>query len=643
MYLDLHDELGERKQSLAILKEQLPPQWFRFLTVQSGRWDAVMEGSQLTHPSLNLPQLPFTDLPLLKQTSKEKETDSNHVSVQIKSLSPSFPGSNSLAVDGTLTAYSSAMLANDMHLKLRVPNIWFRASWYLHDGRRVTGVTLPGVPAMVVGTNESIAWGLTNSYGDWDDLIILQTNPQKTQYLTAEGWQDFITYQHLILSSSGKKTQHITIETQWGPVIGTNHKGQLIVHQWVAYSPQAVNLIMLDLVRSESLKDALAIAPTMGIPSLSIMIADIEGNIGWTIAGPIPKRIKKSKIWQGYLSPENYPVIKNTKNHRLWAANNRLVTGKNLDIIGFDGGDIGARAQQIRDGLLAKQQIKETDLLAIQLDHRALFLQRWQTLLIQLLDNTPTINAIIDEENRLEAAHHSEIVKNPKVETPQKPRNHRLLMLNALKNESTLSAQSDSIAYGLVRAFRHQVIQHSIGQIYDALEHQYPQLFKRTAVNAMVEYPVWSLISQQPNHLLPKGYKTWHDFFIVAIKKAYNDITDHGQLDLSQQTWGKTHQIAIRHPLSGAIPGLNLLLDIPKSPLVGDDNMPLIMGNDFGASMRMVVAPGQEQQAILHMPAGQSNHPLSSYYQQGHQDWVTGKASPLLPGKTKWSLELKAF
>ena len=101
------------------------------------------------------------------------------------------PGSNSWAIDASLTSNSAAMLANDMHLTLRVPNIWYRASWYLDDGRRITGVTLPGVPSMIAGSNETIAWGFANSYGDWGDVITLKTNSNNTQYWRSEGWKDF--------------------------------------------------------------------------------------------------------------------------------------------------------------------------------------------------------------------------------------------------------------------------------------------------------------------------------------------------------------------------------------------------------------------------------------------------------------------
>ena len=616
MYFDLNDELGERETSLAILKDELPKQWLDFLTPEGGIWDAAMDGGKLTDSQLSIPDAKLPDS-LLSASKAEFLPDSN--STFLPGANSNFlPGSNSWAIDATLTASSAAMLANDMHLTLRVPNIWFRASWYLDDGRRVTGVTLPGVPAMVVGSNENIAWGFTNSYGDWGDVVTLESNEDNTQYLSSEGWKDFSIYRHLIVSSTGRSKEHISIETDFGPVIGNNHKGELMAHQWLAYAPQAVNLNFLELEKSRSLNEALSVASTMGLPPQSMLIADKDGHIGWTIAGLIPERAA-DKQWQAYQSVADYPTIVDPDIHRIWSANNRLVSGDRLSLIGFEGGDLGARAQQIRDGLLAKEQFKEKDLLAIQLDNRSVFLQRWQQLLLTSLESAE-----------------AKIANSPKSAS-------QLLMIDVLKKEPDLRAEPDSVAYGLVKAFRKNIVNQSIGWIFDAFEKKNPKLFKRSSIDKLIEYPVWELISKKPEHLIPAAYGSWDKFLIAAAQNAYNEITVDGQMNLEQQTWGKLHKIKIQHPLSAVVPGLGWLLDMPVSPLSGDRNMPKVLGRDFGASMRMVVSPGQEDSGIMHMPGGQSSHPLSAYYSLGHQDWVDGKASGFLPGKTKWLLELKSI
>ncbi len=630
MYFDLNDESGERKTSLAIMRDTLSEQWFDFLTPKGGKWDAALDADKLPEADNTL---------YIPATKYQRKEISYRVAPWAETVNENFlPGSNSMAIDASLTPYASAMLANDMHLTLRVPNIWYRASWFLADGRRVNGVTLPGAPVMIAGSNENIAWGFTNSYGDWGDLITLKTNAENTQYLTSEGWKDFSIYNHLIETNTAKSEKFISIETIWGPVTGRNHKGELMAHQWLAYAPQAVNLNLFELEKAGSVREALTIAPKMGLPPQNIVLADNTGHIAWTIAGAIPEREVRNEVdniksvsrgWQKYLPASDYPVLSEPENHRIWTANNRLFSGKELAIVGFEGGDLGARAQQIRNDLRAKEKFQEKDLLAIQLDNKGVFLQRWKQLLADSLEHAKSLEPAGSVKNT---------VKNNTAKDAD-----LLLMAEVLDKEEQLIADPDSVAYGLVKSFREQLVNGTIGWIFDSLEKQHSGQFKRSSIDKLIEYPVWELVSKKPEHLIPQGYNNWHEFFIASARKAYNEITNNGQAVLAQQSWGELHQITTQHPLSRAIPGLGLFLDMPDSPLSGDRNMPKVMGSQFGAAVRMIVSPGQEKNGIMHMPAGQSSHPLSSYYSKGHQDWVDGKASPFLPGESKWVLELNAI
>ncbi len=607
MFLDLNDETGIRETSLMIMQEQLPADWYAFLTPEGGQWDAPMDDDVIT-TALKIP-----DGPLPKSWLERYQEYSQNPPFYQK---PALPGSNSFAVDSSLSSHDSALLANDMHLNLRVPNIWFRASWYLQDGRRITGITLPGTPVMIAGSNESIAWGFTNSYGDWGDIIILQTNPEQTRYKTPDGWQDFSIHNQAIAIGSDSEENFLSIETIWGPVIGKNQKGEMLVHQWLAYAPQAANLNFVNLEQAESVKDALDIAPYLGMPSQNLLVADKQGTIGWTIAGMIPQRkllprpLHQSD-WSGYLPAKDYPRVVQPDSHRLWTANNRLFGGKTQQIIGDKGGDLGARAQQVRDDLKSAEQFKETDFLVIQLDSRALFLQRWKTLLRETIRDSE-ITAFIR-------------------------------MAEILDAEQNMEASSDSVAYGLVRDFRNSVVDGTVGWLFDALEKQYPQWFLRSKIDGKIEYPVWALISQKPEALIPPGYPSWEEFLLAMAHQAYKKTTDNGKHFIQQQSWGNRYKIDIRHPLSSALPGLGLLLDMPKDPLSGDDDMPKVLNSHFGASMRMVVSPGHEKQGIFHMPTGQSSHPLSSYHSRGHEDWVKGRPTPFLPGETEWTLKLQAI
>jgi penicillin amidase len=108
------------------------------------------------------------------------------------------------------------------------------------------------------------------------------------------------------------------------------------------------------------------------------------------------------------------------------------------------------------------------------------------------------------------------------------------------------------------------------------------------------------------------------------------------------RTWGSRNTAAICHPLAGALPEFaKSWLCMPADPLPGDGNMPRVQGPAFGASQRMVVSPGHEAEGIIHMPGGQSGHPLSPFWGAGHDAWVQGTPTPFLPGAAEHRLELQ--
>ena len=630
MYIDLQPEWSESERSLAVMNDLLPQDWFEFLTSQGGHWDAPLEGGPFTE-NQTLPQLPFAQL--LSQLSANKgQLDNHEQTVQAyQFFDQVHVGSNNWSVSGALTEHGSAMVADDMHLKIRVPNIWYRASWYLEDGRRLTGASLPGTPAIVVGSNEHIAWGFTNSQGDYHDVIVLQSNPEQSQYLTQNGYEDFILEKETI-QVKGEAPQTVTVKlTQWGPVIGENQKGQLLAMRWVTHDVEGVNFRLLDLETANTVTDGLTIAAQSGVPGQNLNIVDSQGNQAWTIMGRIPKRFgfatgmgqrdvngqysgsqmpqdwsKGDKGWAGYLAADEYPTVINPANGRIWTANARIVGGEKLQKVGVNNYALGPRQQQIRDDMLAIETFTEQDFLNIQLDDRAVFLTRWQQFLLQLLvkqnnpDYAPAINVLNNWQGR---------------------------------------ASTSSAGYLLVKRFRETVVDQTAGEIYRHLKDSSNE-FWPVAIDNFVEYPVWQLIQQQPSEHVPQGHDNWDGFLLAMFTKTQQTLLANGGT-LSEQTWGKANTLNVAHPLSKAIPVLSWLLDMPAEPMAGDTYMPRVQKPDMGASQRFAVAPGHEAQGYFHMATGQSGHPLSPYYDVGHRDWVEGKPSGFLPGETKWQLSLQ--
>jgi penicillin amidase len=153
------------------------------------------------------------------------------------------------------------------------------------------------------------------------------------------------------------------------------------------------------------------------------------------------------------------------------------------------------------------------------------------------------------------------------------------------------------------------------------------------------EGPVWALVAARPLHLLDPRFASWDDLLLDAVDGAIAELIEGGRT-LEGRTWGEFNRALIQHPLASAVPQLHRWLDMPEDPLPGDVYTPRAHSPRTGPSERMVVSPGREEDGILHMPTGQSGHPLSEYFGTMHRAWVNGDPVPFLPGPAVHSLAL---
>jgi penicillin amidase len=200
-------------------------------------------------------------------------------------------------------------------------------------------------------------------------------------------------------------------------------------------------------------------------------------------------------------------------------------------------------------------------------------------------------------------------------------------------------ASVDSVGYRLVRAFRTEVRERVFNMLVLSVREKFGR-DTRLRVSNQFEAPLWTLLNRQPEHLLSAEYSSWRELLIAAIDVNVNYFRENYEDSLSQRTWGERNTAAFHHPLSRAVPLLARWLDMPRDLLPGDSNMPRVQRPAYGASERFAVAPGDEENGYMHMPAGQSGHPLSDYYRRGHADWVAGRATAFLPGKPVHTLTL---
>lgn len=615
MAFTLNDAANTRELGLARLHASLPPAAFQFLTAPGGHWDAPLSG-----PALNWPDVPARHEADLRDA---ESVASGTQATDTSDLHAPAPGSNSMAVHGAL-AGGAALVANDMHLDLRVPSIWFRTRLlYPHPHNPaldvdVSGASLPGTPAIVVGSNRHVAWGFTNSFVDTADWVrIHYDSADPMLYRTADGPARIEIHNEIIRVRDDDDVQLSIRSTRWGPILASDVDGTDLALVWTMQQPEAANLVLQELELAENADDAVAVAQRSGIPLQSIVIGDRAGNIAWTITGRLPRRIGDfdpllpadwslpGTGWDGWLEPNEYPLLANPPWQRMWPANQRLTQDPWLQRVGDGGYDLGARGRQIRDAMRARASFTPTDMLAIQLDDRAVFLTPWKQLLeeqLQRMEDGPTRTAM-----------HSALV------------------------DWTGSADSDSVAYRAVRAWREQVSDYVLEAFTAPAQARFAD-FSMPRL-PQVEHAVWALLQQRPLHLLAANWDDWDDLLDTATHEVVAAAQTHAGIETS--TWGDANTASIQHPLSSGLPGfLARVLDMPAQPLSGDDNMPRVQRPSFGASERFAVAPGDEENGYFMMPGGQSGHPLSPFHGAGHDDWVHGRPTPFLPGETRYRLEL---
>jgi penicillin amidase len=621
MFFDLNQDGDDvRELNTARLRAVLPEPVTRFLLAPAPRWAAPLQGG----PSAPVPVPPASVLDLRHAATPVARLASGARAVAQTDAAATGIGSNGFAVGGAL-AGGAALLANDPHLALRVPNVWYRAQLRYPDPADphrmidLNGVTLPGAPALVIGSNGHIAWGFTNSEGDWMDWVRVIANPKNpSQYKTPGGWATIQRHDEVI-NVKGAPAVHLTVkDTIWGPIMATAPDGTPLALAWVAQEPRAINLNVMQLETTTSVRQALALAPTMGIPPQNLVVADSHGNIGWSIAGSaIPLRAgfdpgvpgdwsQAGTGWIGYAAPAQDPRIEDPADSRIWTANQRIVDGTALQIIGRGGYDIGARAQQIRDDLLARNHFTPRDMLDIQLDNRALFLARWQKLLQGVLD----------------AAHDSQ-----------------LAALKPFVADWQAHAAADSVGYRVVRMFREKVRENALAPFTAAAAKRWKDVQWPDA--GVGEYATWTLVAQKPAWLLDPKYKDWNALLESSAQEVAAALAAQPG-PLKDKTWGRHNAARINNPLSVALPAWAArFFDMPRDQLAGDNNMPRVLHPAFGASIRMDVQPGDEAHGILEMPAGQSDNPLSPWFGRGHEAWVHGRPTPLLPGPPRYRLTLE--
>jgi len=621
MFVELQRFTRDYEEGLDFMSSIMPAEMVEFLAPAGTEWDAPIVGEALVAPPI--PPAAVFDLRQRDQSAALMGGNNEPTGGRL------LAGSNAWTVADEYTAGEGALLANDIHLDIQVPNIWYRASfvWPAEDGsgdeHRVTGITLPGTPAMVVGSNGRIAWGFTSSLIDATDLIVLELDPNdENAYLTPQGPMPFERHTETIEVAHAPSQTVELRQTIWGPVIGEDRRGRPRVQRWVVHEDDALNLAITELETATNVDEAVEIAHRSGAPAQNFHVVDDSGRTAWTFLGRLPNRVgfdgrlpsswaDGTRRWDGLLPLEEVPTIVDPESGRLWSANQRVLSDEELAKLGDGGYRLGARARQIRDALFALEAATAEDMVKLQLDVRAPFFERWRELLLRIL----TPEAMADHPQRAE--------------------------LRRLAENWDGVATADSVGYRLVRGFRSFALRQVFGPLTASLTAENPEFNYQQLID-QAEGPLWRLVTEQPPHLLDPRFASWDEQLLAGVDTmlAYYESAGDG-VALADRRWGQANPSWHVHVFSGNVPFAALWLDMPHVGQPGDRYMPRTQRFSFGATLRMVVTPGREEEGFAIMACGQSGHPLSPHYRDTYEAWRRGETAPFLPGPPVHTLTLQ--
>ncbi len=617
----------ESERMLSVMQQALPSDVIAFLTPDVDQYESVLTGGNESWR----PQQPIPVEALSKLLSKSTSTAgiNSELPDNQNLLTHSFapirsddiaPGSNGWAVAGSKTKDNRAILANDMHLPLRVPNIWYRAT-IKYTGHIITGVTLPGLPLMIAGTNNHIAWGYTNAYVDLVDLVKIEINPKNpNQYRSPEGWENFKHHQEQIITKDEQPTTIDIRSTRWGPISQRTLLGSPVALKWTALDPLAVNLGLLYLHTTTTLEQAVKVMNNAGGPPQNAMLADNSGRIAWTLMGKIPKRrgfdgsISHSWAndnigWIGYLEPDLLPRVIDPASGFLATANNRTI-GKAYPFKLGHNSQASFRAWRINQRLQQMHSISEQDMLGLQLDTHTEFYRYYQNLALSVL--TPSI-------------------------TSNKP--SRKVLRDYLASWDG-KAEINSTGFPVLFEFRKALALAILPSYYQyclaiQTDFKFSWSKKETPIRQLLNAKIPATLPQQ------NKYASWDALILDTLEHVTNELQQKYQINnLNNLTWGRVNIVKNSHPFSYNLPILGSFLDMPQNPLSGCPYCVRVVYGQFGASERFAVSPGHLEQGIIHMPTGQSGHPLSGHYADQQSYWEQGKALPFISRDIAHQFEL---
>lgn len=505
------------------------------------------------------------------------------------------PGSNAWAISGLHTASGKPILANDTHLEFSLP-----ATWYMihleAPGLNVSGFTLPGIPAVLCGHNERIAWGLTNLQFDVQDLYREKFDMQSGRYEFRGQWEYARVEREVVPVKGSEPVEMALWITRHGP-ISINEGGRLYALRWTAAEKGAFQFPFLELNRARNWTDFRTALRRFAGPGQNFAYADVDGNIGYQAAGMLPIRQCAGDLpadgwsgeceWSGFIPFDDLPSSFQPESGRVITANQNPFPETYKHRI---GGNFGApyRSRQIRDLLSARGGWKTEDMLAIQKDVYSPFTHFLAQQIVAAADSRNGANG---SGNRSEAI-------------------DELRRWNGQMERGMAAPVVVSLAYQRLRKMIGERAAPGPGQAYDF---------------QMASAAVERLLRERPGD--------WFSDFDAVLVRALEEGVEEGVASLgskiSRWDFGRFNDITIPHPVAGQLPLIGRYFNVGPVPMSGSPSTVKQRTRRIAPSMRMAVDLGDLEKSLANVTIGQSGQFLSPHYKDQWQSYWEGKSFPM--------------
>lgn len=607
MFQSLSAEEEGKRRTLAVMESTLPPEVVEFLTPDESPYTTLLGWGDKPHrPVRPLPRAHLASL--LSRPTGDAATEKKIVRTEGV---PS--GSNCWAVDKSKTADGSAILANDMHTGLNAPNLWYRARMR-YEGVDISGVIIPGIPMILAGSNTRVAWGLTNMLGACLELVQLEVDPERPDhYLTPDGWLPFEVIKESIKRKRGDFVEVEVRQTVWGPVLEKRLMGKQVALRWTALDA-GVDFGLMRMERARTVEEAVSAANSFAGPPLNVLAADDRGRIAYTVSGRLPVRKANgaptaegwadgSAGWAGYVEPDELPRIVESEEGFLASANNVSV-GRDYPHVLGEGFPHSYRAHRIAERLREMSGVGEAEMFRLQSDTACHVYEFYARLALEVLTDETVAN-----DAEFAVVRRAVLAWDKRAELGSEG----LVFITYFRESLALSVLTP-----LVRA---------CAEADEEFVYAWPNL----------DTPLRIILTERPEELLVgrERYATWEEFILANLKSGVARLKEKLKVrSLDGLRWGEVNRAEVYNLLTPKDrSALGNILNMPPDPLPGCLFSVCSSEPGFGASVRMVVSPGREGAAFMHIACGQSGHPLSDNYDDQHRYWVRQEPLPLLPGR----------